>query len=437
LAGFDVRTSPRTAAAAWPDQPPALRILALPARLKLTLATGLEARPLGTPLAAGEALCVARGASSAVPLAPCPGRIVGVNRSQSSQQVEWEPAPGAAPEPFPPDLTADALNVLQSIEPAERAAWLDRLLECGIQADRPGCPDLVGQLHGTLRRPIDTLVCRLLEDDPPVPLGSVLAARFPHTLLMGVGLLARLTKARRVILASDAAAPGRWTAPLKAAASTLAAQLIPLRNDYPQADPTLLIYTLLGRRLRPGRSPGEVGVMLLDAAAAVAIGQAAALRRPMLQVPCSLHDQAGGRSYCFLAPVGAMPADLLAEARLEGAQTTLRMGHPLRDRRARPGTPIGGGDLSFHAAIPDEPINPAPCIRCAWCIEGCPVRIHPAGLLEAAQRQDPDLADHHGLDACIECGICTYVCPSQLPLLEGIRTLRQAEAGGPDKSAAL
>ena len=34
------------------------------------------------------------------------------------------------------------------------------------------------------------------------------------------------------------------------------------------------------------------------------------------------------------------------------------------------------------------------------------------------------LARRYGLDACIECGICTYVCPSHLPLLHGIRTLR-------------
>ena len=51
------------------------------------------------------------------------------------------------------------------------------------------------------------------------------------------------------------------------------------------------------------------------------------------------------------------------------------------------------------------------------------MRIQPAGLLEAAQQDDPLLADRYGLDACIECGICTYVCPSHLPILSGIRAL--------------
>jgi Na+-translocating ferredoxin:NAD+ oxidoreductase subunit C len=35
------------------------------------------------------------------------------------------------------------------------------------------------------------------------------------------------------------------------------------------------------------------------------------------------------------------------------------------------------------------------------------------------------LAEKYGIEACIECGICSYVCPSNLPLLEGIRRLKQ------------
>jgi electron transport complex protein RnfC len=57
-------------------------------------------------------------------------------------------------------------------------------------------------------------------------------------------------------------------------------------------------------------------------------------------------------------------------------------------------------------------------------VEACPVRIHPAGLLEAAQDNDIAAAEWYGLQACVECGICSYVCPSRLPLLPAIRELR-------------
>jgi hypothetical protein len=53
-----------------------------------------------------------------------------------------------------------------------------------------------------------------------------------------------------------------------------------IANPYPQADPTLLLYTLLERRLRPNRLPTEVGVILLDAPAAIAIGALIMADRP-------------------------------------------------------------------------------------------------------------------------------------------------------------
>jgi electron transport complex protein RnfC len=46
-------------------------------------------------------------------------------------------------------------------------------------------------------------------------------------------------------------------------------------------------------------------------------------------------------------------------------------------------------------------------------------------VLEAAQRLDLDLADRSGVHACVECGICSYVCPSHLPLLQGIRAVKK------------
>ena len=50
--------------------------------------------------------------------------------------------------------------------------------------------------------------------------------------------------------------------------------------------------------------------------------------------------------------------------------------------------------------------------------------IQPAWLLEASQQEDKHMAFAAGLDFCIECGICSYVCPSQLPLAASIRKLK-------------
>jgi Na+-translocating ferredoxin:NAD+ oxidoreductase subunit C len=52
----------------------------------------------------------------------------------------------------------------------------------------------------------------------------------------------------------------------------------------------------------------------------------------------------------------------------------------------------------------------------------------PAALLEAANHADRAAGDRFHLRSCIECGICDEVCPSRLPLLSAIRSLKKVPA---------
>lgn len=65
---------------------------------------------------------------------------------------------------------------------------------------------------------------------------------------------------------------------------------------------------------------------------------------------------------------------------------------------------------------PDE----APCMRCKKCIDHCPVYLNPA-LLNNLSR-----SEHHidtveaGIYSCIECGVCSYICPSRINITHSI-----------------
>ncbi len=57
-----------------------------------------------------------------------------------------------------------------------------------------------------------------------------------------------------------------------------------------------------------------------------------------------------------------------------------------------------------------------PCIQCGRCLDACPIFINPSllGRLAQAGRYE-EMEDEH-LDACMLCGCCSYVCPSNIPL---------------------
>jgi len=91
-------------------------------------------------------------------------------------------------------------------------------------------------------------------------------------------------------------------------------------------------------------------------------------------------------------------------------------------RRRRCGDCVIG--IEIHTLPPGSDAPSAPCVRCGWCVEQCPMSIHPAQLLEASQQGGQAHGPFGRAGFCIECGICSYICPSQLPLAASIRKLK-------------
>ncbi len=211
---------------------------------------------------------------------------------------------------------------------------------------------------------------------------------------------------------------------LRRSAAEFDLRIVAIRNDYPRSDPTLLIHTLTGRHLKPANLPTEQRVLLLDAAAAVAIGFFIQRNLPMLRVPFALRDHVRAQSHLMWLSPGTPIDTILAASQIPPANITLRAGDILRDQHLPINAIIAAGELTAHLTSTAPATNPEPCIRCSWCLEGCPTRVHPAALLEASQRNDLKMALRYGLDACIECGVCSYLCPSKLPLLASIRKLK-------------
>lgn len=319
---------------------------------------------------------------------------------------------------------AALLQPLQSMGTGDLGAWVDRIARAEIVVNRRNSPDLSGQLAQALRRPIDTVLCSVLDVDPSACVNSAVAAQFPLEVAAGILLMGKITNARRVACVTDATVPSAWLTKLRKACSGIGARYESIINEYPQAEPTLLLYSMLGRRLRPGRLPSELGVLLFDAPAAAALGRCALSNAPMTQVPIVVCDRVVGQSHYVLAETGIALRALFEKLGLPVANRTIRGGDFLRDEEVNPDTSLGTGELVLYSAWPEAAVNPSPCTRCGWCADACPTRVYPAGVLEAAQHEDMDLAARSGVESCIECGICSYVCPSKLPLLAGLRSMK-------------
>ena len=129
----------------------------------------------------------------------------------------------------------------------QQVTWIDQLQAAHVQAVRRNSPDLQQQLFQSLERPIDTILCTILDVDPNACLNSTIAARYPREIHAAVMLLLASPAPHRAISVIDDRLPNNWLGQLRRLTRRSGHRLVTLHNDYPQADPTILLYTLLSR----------------------------------------------------------------------------------------------------------------------------------------------------------------------------------------------
>jgi Na+-transporting NADH:ubiquinone oxidoreductase subunit A len=76
-------------------------------------------------------------------------------------------------------------------------------------------------------------------------------------------------------------------------------------------------------------------------------------------------------------------------------------------------TLTGAADSHLSATIRGEH---RPCIACSACETVCPADILPQAIHRFLFSESFDDAEELGLNRCVDCGLCTYVCPSKLDL---------------------
>jgi ferredoxin len=66
-----------------------------------------------------------------------------------------------------------------------------------------------------------------------------------------------------------------------------------------------------------------------------------------------------------------------------------------------------------------------PCQKCLRCSLVCPVDLQPFLLSAFAKKERSTDAASFNISRCVECGLCTYICPSGIPLTRNIGTFKK------------
>ena len=113
------------------------------------------------------------------------------------------------------------------------------------------------------------------------------------------------------------------------------------------------------------------------------------------------------KPYCFI---------VLPRNRRQSVPLMERLAAMILQRRCR----------TFHGFYHSLPtLLGTPCQKCLQCVKICPAGIVPFMLSALFSREQIKQAVEFNPGACIECGLCSFVCPSGIPLLHSIKTLKK------------
>lgn len=207
-----------------------------------------------------------------------------------------------------------------------------------------------------------------------------------------------------------------------------------LKTQYPQGGEKQLIAAVMGREVpAPPALPIDVGAVVCNASTAVAVYEAVQKNKPLIErvvtvtgaevkEPKNLLTRFGTPVSALIEKCGGLP---------EGDVRVLNGGPMMGRALCNLAMPIMKG-CSGVTIISGEAAHrgvESACIKCAKCVEACPMGLEPYLLSKQARKKAWDAMEANDITSCIECGCCQYTCPANIPLLDYVRLGKQTVMG--------
>ncbi len=202
-----------------------------------------------------------------------------------------------------------------------------------------------------------------------------------------------------------------------------------LHTCYPQGAEKQLIQRITGREVPPAKLPADVGCCVFNVGTVAAVYDAVVNGMPLTQRIITVTGAAVKNPLNLVAPLGTSFEHLVEEA--DGFIE-------------QPSRVISGGPMMGHAVYELDVTmakatncvlclskkempgtsNMQTCIRCAKCVNVCPMHLTPVYMNLYAKKAEWRETEELRIMDCMECGCCQYICPARIPLVQQFRTAK-------------
>lgn len=280
---------------------------------------------------------------------------------------------------------------------------------------------------------VDTLIINAAECEPYITVDYRACIEDPQDILEGVYKLQEFLKFKQIIIAIEDNKPQAFKI-LKEIAdkdnnSGDVVKLMTLKSKYPQGAEKMMVLSATGRKVPPGKLPADVGCVVMNVASVAFVGRYLRTGKPLISRSITVDGSAIAEPKNLRVPIGTNLQDIIDYC--GGFKSEPRkiifggpmMGVAICDTQA----PICKQNNALLAFEDRKDIikKERDCIRCGRCVSVCPMSLMPTNIERAAKIKDVDALKKSGIMVCMECGSCSYSCPSGRPLVQYMRLAKQ------------
>lgn len=206
-------------------------------------------------------------------------------------------------------------------------------------------------------------------------------------------------------------------------------KVVGCQTKYPQGDSKRLSEAVVNRIVPQNGVTNNVGVFLTNVGTTLAFYEAVVEGRPSYERVITVSGKGIKNPKNILVKIGTPVKDIIDFCGgLNDEYVELVCGGPMTGKSVfnldSPITKTTSGILAFTA---DE-MNygkESPCIRCSRCIDHCPANINPTDINAAILKDDVEFCNELHADQCMECGICSFICPAKRNLAPSVKLAKR------------
>ena len=284
------------------------------------------------------------------------------------------------------------------------------------------------------------LIVNGVECEPYLTCDHQLMMERAEQIIIGIELVKKALGITKAIIGIEANKPDAIARMEELALKRQGICVQPLKLRYPQGGEKQLIDACIGRQVPTGALPIEVGAVVDNVATLFAIYEAVQKNKPLISRVMTVTGKDVKHPGNYEVRFGTPLSEVLELAGGVPSSTGKIIGGGPMMGRAMQNTDMPCNKRMSGALLLTEEesmrVEPSPCIRCAKCVNACPMGLEPYLLAKLSAAQNWEAMEKLSIMDCIDCGCCLFTCPSHRPLLDYIR-LGKGKVGGILRARAM